>query len=52
MYKLIKAPEFEEWYDEQPLKSKFQIDDRLMRIVEDGHFGVHKELTEEVAKMG
>ena len=34
MYKLIKAPEFEKWYDEQPLKSKFQIDDRLLRIAE------------------
>lgn len=51
MYKLIKAPEFEEWYDEQPLKSKFQIDDRLFRIVEEGHFGVHKDLTEEVSEL-
>ena len=51
MYRLIKAPEFEEWYDEQPLKSKFQIDDRLLRIVEDGHFGVHKDLTEEVSEL-
>ena len=45
MYKLIKAPDFEKWYDEQPLKSKFQIDERLLHIVQDGYFGVHKDLT-------
>jgi putative addiction module killer protein len=48
MYKLIKAPEFEEWYEEQPLKSKFQIDDRLLHIVLDGYFGDHKNLAGEV----
>jgi putative addiction module killer protein len=51
MYKLIKTPEFEEWYDEQPLKSKFQIDDRLSNIESAGHFGVHKELTDEVSEL-
>ncbi len=51
MYKLIKAPEFEQWYEEQPLKSKFQIDDRLLRIAEEGHFGVHKDLSEEVSEL-
>lgn len=33
-YNLIKTPEFEEWYEEQPLKSKFQIDDRLLHIAQ------------------
>ncbi len=51
MYTLIKAPEFEDWYNEQPLKSKFQIDDRLLHIVSDGHFGVHKDLTAEVSEL-
>jgi putative addiction module killer protein len=51
MYRLLKAPEFEEWYDEQPLKSKFQIDDRLLRIVDEGHFGEYKDLTEQVSEL-
>ena len=48
MYKLFKAPEFEEWYDEQPLKSKLQIDTRFAHIVREGYFGDHKDLTGEV----
>jgi putative component of toxin-antitoxin plasmid stabilization module len=51
VYELIKTSEFEDWYDEQPLKSKFQIDDRLLRIVQNGHFGVHKDLTEEISEL-
>jgi putative addiction module killer protein len=48
MYDLRKAPEFDEWYYEQPLKARFQIDDRLLKIVEEGHFGIHKDLENEV----
>ena len=48
MYGLRKTPEFEDWYDEQPLKARFQIDERLSHIVHDGHFGTHKDLTDEV----
>lgn len=33
------------------LKSKFQIDDRLLRIVQNGHFGVHKDLTEGISEL-
>jgi len=47
----MKAPEFEEWYDEQPLKSKFQIDERFLHIVQDGYFGDHKDLTSEVGEL-
>jgi putative addiction module killer protein len=41
MYNLHKAPEFEEWLQEQPLKVKLQIEDRLLRISCDGHFGIY-----------
>ncbi len=44
MYKLIKTFEFEEWYDEQSLKNRFQIDERLSHIQIDAHFGDHKNL--------
>jgi putative addiction module killer protein len=46
MYVLRKTTEFEDWYEEQPLKTKFQIDDRLSRVVRDGHFGTRKDVTE------
>jgi putative addiction module killer protein len=48
MYELLKAPEFEEWYDSQPLKARFQIDDRLLHIICDGYFGDHKDLSGDV----
>lgn len=48
MYELFKTFEFEDWYDEQPLKAKLQIDERLSHIVLDGHFGTKKTVTENV----
>ncbi len=48
MYKLLKTSEFEEWYGEQPLKSRFQIDDRFLHIVQYGYFGDRKDLTGEI----
>ena len=46
MYELHKAPEFEEWLNAQPLKSRLQIEERLLHIVCEGHFGTHKHLTD------
>lgn len=48
MYELLKTQEFEEWYDHLPLKSKFQVDERLLHISYDGHFGNYKDLGEDV----
>lgn len=48
MYEFLKTSEFEEWYGEQPLKSKLQIDDRLIKIIADGHFGTCKLLGDRV----
>ena len=45
MHELHKTPEFEEWLSEQPLKSRLQIEERLMHIICDGHFGTCKRLT-------
>ena len=45
MYTLYRTPEFEKWLNEQPLKSKLQIEDRLLRISCDGYFGTQKKLT-------
>lgn len=48
MYELLKTPEFENWLDEQPIKSKLQVEQRLLHIVCDGHFGINKHLTDQV----
>jgi putative component of toxin-antitoxin plasmid stabilization module len=48
MYKLYKTSEFEDWLDNEPLKSRLQIDDRLLRIEYDGHFGIHKNVSEDI----
>ncbi len=48
MYELLKTPEFEQWLDEQPLKSQLQIEERLMHIICSGHFGIRKRLTDLV----
>jgi putative addiction module killer protein len=43
-YHLLKTPEYQEWFEEEPAKSKVQIAERLERIESDGHFGIHKEV--------
>jgi putative addiction module killer protein len=48
MYKLYKTNEFEDWLNGEPLKSKLQIEDRLLRISCDGHFGDHKRVGDHV----
>lgn len=47
-YSLFKAPEYQEWLDEQPLKSQRQIAGRLNKIEQEGHFGDHKFLENEI----
>ena len=48
MYELHKAPEFEEWLSEQPLKSRLQVEERLLHIACDGHFGTCKQLSDHI----
>jgi putative addiction module killer protein len=48
MYDLYKTPEFEDWLSKQPLKSRIQVEDRLFRIISEGHFGIHKQLIDHV----
>ena len=38
-FEIIKTAEFEEWFDDQSMKTKVIIDARLQRIALDGHFG-------------
>lgn len=47
-YKLFWAEEFEEWYEELPLKEQIQIDTRISHIQNEGHFGTCKTLGDDV----
>jgi putative addiction module killer protein len=40
--------EYEEWFDAETKKSQVQIEDRLSKIENEGHFGIHKDLEDGV----
>lgn len=42
MFKIFRAPEFIEWFEQQSEKSKVQIDDRLSKIQYEEHLGDHR----------
>lgn len=47
-YRLYKATEYQKWFDEETHKSQAQIADRLSKIEQEGHFGIHKFLEDGV----
>jgi len=47
-YTIYKTEEYEKWYDAETIKSQVQIEKRLSKIETDGHFGVHKDVSEYV----
>ena len=49
-YKLLKTEEFDEWLNEQSPKSRVQIADRLERVQDEGYFGDHKDVRENIWK--
>jgi putative addiction module killer protein len=49
LYQICRVPEFRDWMDEQNEKTKIQVDDRLSRIQDEGHFGDHKSVSESHA---
>jgi len=46
-----RTDEFEEWFDEQTLKERAQIDSRIQRIEDHDHFGDAKDLGEGLAEL-
>lgn len=48
LYKFFKTPEYIEWFEEQQNKAKVQINDRIFRIAEAGHFGICKKVEPDV----
>lgn len=48
IYTIYNAEEYDDWLETQPLKSQLQILDRLSHIREDGYFGDHKDVEDNV----
>jgi putative component of toxin-antitoxin plasmid stabilization module len=49
--KIVRLPEFTAWFDELPTKGKGQVDARLLRIRDHGHFGDAKNLGDGLAEL-
>ncbi len=50
-YYFDTTPEYMEWIEGETWKSQVQIEDRLSRIENEGHFGVHKDLDDGVSEL-
>ena len=48
IYELHKTAEFGKWLCEEPLKSRLQVEERLLHIACSGHFGTCKHLTDHI----
>lgn len=46
-YKIQKTTEYDEWLSSETLKSRIQIGKRLAMIELDGHFGIHKSVSND-----
>jgi hypothetical protein len=47
-YTIYNAPVYDEWLEEQPAKSQVQIRERISHIQDDGYFGDHKGVEDDV----
>lgn len=47
-FTVYSTSEYDEWFNRETPKSKFQIQDRLLRIMVDGHFGHMKDLDDDL----
>ncbi len=46
LYEVLKTIEFDDWFLEETPKSRFQILKRIQLIIETGHFGTCKKVSE------
>lgn len=47
-FAVFSTVEYDEWFDSETPKSKFQIQDRLLRITAEGYFGHIKDLDKDL----
>lgn len=50
-YKIYPMPQYDEWYETQTEKSKFQIEKRLDKIKTEDHFGHIRDLGDGLAEL-
>lgn len=50
-YTIYNTPEYDEWIAEQPAKSQVQVRDRIANIQDEGYFGDHKDLGNNVCEL-
>lgn len=50
-YTIYNTPEYDDWFCEQPAKSQVQILKRMSHIQDDGHFGDHKDVGDNVCEL-
>ena len=51
MCQILTTTEFSEWFKKQTVKTQVQIDTRLERIKDFGHFGEAKHLGQKLAEL-
>lgn len=51
LIRLVRTSEFAVWLNQENLKSRDQIEARLLRVVEFGHFGDAKDLSKGLAEL-
>lgn len=50
-YTIYNTPEYDEWLGNEPAKSQVQVRSRIANLQDEGHFGDHKELGDEVCEL-
>jgi putative addiction module killer protein len=50
-YTILKTENFNDWYNEETIKSQTQIDDRLWKIEDCGYFGVINDVGDDVSEL-
>lgn len=47
-YQILETEEFADWFKEQTAKSQLQIAKRLDKVKDEGHFGDHKSVRDNI----
>lgn len=50
-YTIATTEEYDEWYNDQRAKDRLQIDSRLVKIQDEGPFGVTKYLDDDLYEL-
>ena len=50
-YTIYNASEYDEWLDEQSVKSQVQVLSRISNIQDEGYFGDHKDVGDGICEL-